>query len=101
MSKRLAVIALAGFVGLLAACSDVAPDDIETLPQPSSRSAINTPVKLVPVGPLPPVSTGEPASWVYWLSDVDLSAVAGVSPEAAVIDRSVDYVSDRNDVASA
>jgi endo-alpha-1,4-polygalactosaminidase (GH114 family) len=90
MSRWISALLIVGCVGLLAACSDGSSDESDIELQPSSASATATPVDLQPIGTLPSVVAGKPASWVYWLSDIDLSAIASVSPEAAVIDYSRD-----------
>ena len=90
MSKWVSALLIAGCVGLLAACSDGSSDEFDTGPRSSSPVATATPVELVPVGTLAPVQSVRPANWVYWLSDINLTEIAGLSPEVVVIDYSQD-----------
>jgi cysteinyl-tRNA synthetase len=85
MMRPLLLIALA--TGLIAASLSCSGGDDEGEPTPTSTRATGSPTATREAGA---VSVEKPANWTYWLSDIDLDAIGGASPEAVVIDYSRD-----------
>lgn len=85
-SRLLSALCLIAVIGLIACNTD---DDSE-----GSESEIDaTPTPRVAAS-ADPGQGGQTTDWVYWLSDIDLNAVASRQPEFAVIDYSQDGTED-------
>jgi cysteinyl-tRNA synthetase len=84
MSRLFSLFLVIAVAGLSIACSGEASNEIDAASPDVASIVVNS----TPQGTHPPVQALEPTNWVYWLSDIKLSEIAAVSPDAVVIDYS-------------
>ena len=72
----------------LSACTSSDSNESSAAEDAASRP-VDTPVISTYPDAAGAIGLTNTSSWVYWLSDVDLDAIAGVAPSVAVIDSQI------------